>query len=69
LLAFTRFFLHYTSVPPEQLPTRTLRFTHHVQDINFSLVYCVEARIGVPAAKRLKTFMLRYYCFNIAQKQ
>jgi len=56
-------------MPPGQLASRVMRFTHHIQAIKFSLVYGVVARIGVLAAQRLRTFELWYCCFNIVQQK
>jgi len=41
-------------------------FTHHIQGINFSLVYRIAACIGLLAAQLLRISVLRYYHFNIA---
>ena len=64
-LAFLGTFPHFflaihpsTPMPPGQLASRVMRFTHHIQAIKFSLVYGVVARIGVLAAQRLRTFEL-----------
>ena len=40
-----------------------------VQAIKFSLVYCVAARVGALGEQRLRTSVLRYYCFNIVQQK
>jgi len=61
LYAFSRFF--YTTAPGQH-PPRIMRFIHHIQAINFSLIYRVAARIDVLAAQRLRTSVLRYYCVN-----
>ena len=45
--------------------TRLMRFTHHTQARKFSFVYPVAARITMLVAQRLRTSVLRYYCFSI----
>jgi len=49
------FLQHHTLYHLEQQPPRTLRFTHRIQAIKFSLVYRVAARKGLLAAERLRT--------------
>jgi len=68
LLVQDRYHTSFFSTAPGQLPPRTMRFTHRIQAINFSLVYRVEAGMGVLAAQRLRTSVLRYYCINIVQQ-
>ena len=63
------FFSHYNHVPPGQLSPRMMHFTHHTQAVKFSVVHRVSARTGIHVVQRLRSSVLRYYCFNIVQQK